>query len=208
MRKKSFSLLTLMAFAFYSFAVSGCTKMVRVPASELNPVLSKKVTRIKYKNGDDVAWSENGARYFPSAQAFDGIIADGSRQQVRLGDVDSVYFVTGANQPEQSTDARTFHDDISKQDRDPIKGKIRSVVTRNGSVKFKNDSGRIDRASQAVVGTTESGQVVSIPLSEVHSFQIKRDAPGLTALAVGGVIAVSAACIISASNSLDDWGEQ
>ncbi len=207
MFKRAISLLTLMAFTFYSFAFSGCTTTVRLPIAEVSLEPPKKVTRLKHRSGKQTVWDARGAEYICKARQFEGVTGDGSRKSVGLVLVDSVYFVIGEEVAEQALDAKTFHDAAVARQRHSIRGQIKGVISDNGTYRFKKEPAQIDTLNQAVVGIVESGDTLSIPLSEVQYLKVRRTATREIVLVIVGlgVLAVVVTAIVVSQMDFSLW---
>ena len=202
MLRQIISLVTLAAFLFNSLVISGCSRIVKIPAGTINQEQPGKITRLKFLDGGNLVWNTDGARYHYREKLFDGITSDGEPHKVRLVSVDTVYVTAGNDTLEHAVDPETFHDKEAKRWRNTIRGKIHGFTNEEGKVTFYKSTGWIDTTGQFIVsGITESGDTLQTPLSEIDTLEVKRSAPDKTFLAVLGftTLALFTALVIAAA---------
>ncbi|UCG62957.1 MAG: hypothetical protein JSV52_06660 [Candidatus Zixiibacteriota bacterium] len=192
MFRQIISLVTLAAFLFNSVVISGCTRIVKIPAGTINQEQPGKITRLKFLDGGNLVWNTDGARYHYREKLFDGVTSDGEPHQVRLVSVDTVYVTVKNDTVEHATDPEAFHEKEVKRWRNTIKGRIHGFTNEEGKVTFYKSTGWIDTTGQFIVGgITESGDTLQTPLSEIDTLEVKRSAPDKTFLAVLGLGALA-----------------
>ncbi|UCD64433.1 MAG: hypothetical protein JSW34_03090 [Candidatus Zixiibacteriota bacterium] len=202
MFRKTISLVTLTALTIYTFGASGCTKVVTRPGWKIRVTEPVKVTGLKLTSGETVAFDSTGAAYHSKQAIFSGTSSDATSRSIRLDAVDSVYYTKTLDSTVRSASAEWFgryqSDERQRSDRQKADvGQIITVFTPDTTIWFKEKTGRIDIPNHAVVGISQDGNAVRIPINEVDSLTTARpQGQGLASKLILGAAVIGVAALI------------
>ncbi|UCG62958.1 MAG: hypothetical protein JSV52_06665 [Candidatus Zixiibacteriota bacterium] len=185
-------------------SLSGCTKTALMPGSEIRIAPPAVVTTVKLDSGEQITFDQAGGRFHQAAAAIQGKSTDGTRQTVRISDIDSVYFTVATDSSTHCQSANDFKEQQKRANRDTVKGRIKAASTSDTYIEFDGSYGRIDTLNYALVGNAKSGEPVQLPLKSVTSVKVRRIDGLKTGLLLGGI----AVLIYSiATFEMDLWEE-
>jgi len=186
MKTQITALIALASFTNLLFA--GCITVVKVKLDEVAVDTPKRITGAVSKTGEEVTFDKKGGEYEPAFRRITGTAEDGERFIKSLKNLDSVRVIDPAEDSLTSISigARLFHEYIRPGKTD----EIASVVTRDSAThKFWN-SGQIDRRNKLILGQSDNGTTLKIPLDSVAYVGVRKQDIIKTGLCFTGCMVV------------------
>lgn len=157
--------------------IRGARKSIKsdvVPIEEVKIPPKKSLQRILLKDGYPVEFRGDGAQYIGQAGLIQGVSVSGSPASFRIGDVDSVYYVSEGDSAQHVQSGRNFENEQKTANKDTIKGKITAIQTGDRFVRFNQSYGRIDSLSHTVFGVTVLNDSVFVLIDSILTLHVER----------------------------------
>ncbi len=186
-----------------AIGLAGCTKTTVVPGQEVRISPTPIIERVTLADGGEVQFDATGGRYLHRIGLIQGISTEGSRENLKVSEIDSVYFTFSNDTALYGRDGKIFAEEQKILREDRVRGSITAVNLGSEEIHFDSKRGHVDSLNSAIVGVTTSGELISVPIDSVHSLKVKRQDKLKTFLLLGGVAAV-AVVLATANYGPDD----